>query len=216
MPDCSPPHAETADTLAQFESLGDNCEFGFVQRHFGMERLGLFRFNWISMEALLRGLDTEFAGLDEPSNLFVESDQGGEFIIKDRLFGFYTHTGRYQGQVEPEELKRTESARLAFLRRKLFEDLTSAEKIFVRKGEGPSGQAEIARLHDKLRMFGPNTLLWVTPATETMPAGNVHRIGDGLLKAYITRFAPYGFARNFLPDEWAEICANAVRLHGPH
>lgn len=33
-----------AEILGQFESLGDNCEFGLVQRIGGIEPLGLLRF----------------------------------------------------------------------------------------------------------------------------------------------------------------------------
>ena len=34
-------------TIAQFESLGDNCEFGLLQRQLKAEPLGLFRFSFI-------------------------------------------------------------------------------------------------------------------------------------------------------------------------
>lgn len=33
-----------SELVARFESLGDNCEFGLVQRHFGAEPVGVFRF----------------------------------------------------------------------------------------------------------------------------------------------------------------------------
>jgi len=32
------------DLVQRFESLGDNCEFGMVQRYAGAEPLSLFRF----------------------------------------------------------------------------------------------------------------------------------------------------------------------------
>ena len=32
------------EMLLEFESLGDNCEFGLVQRHFGAEPISLLRF----------------------------------------------------------------------------------------------------------------------------------------------------------------------------
>ena len=35
------------ELLRYFESLGENCEFGFVQRCVGLESPSLFRFNFI-------------------------------------------------------------------------------------------------------------------------------------------------------------------------
>ena len=39
--------------LNSFESLGDNCEFGFVQRKFGTEPAGLLRWAIASPAALV-------------------------------------------------------------------------------------------------------------------------------------------------------------------
>jgi len=201
------------DLMSCFQSLGDNCEFGFVQRHFGCEPLGLFRFNWIGMEALLRGIGTGFEGIGDPDNFFISTDQAGEFIIQDKIYGFYTHTGRYDGQIDRQRLMQLEMTRLTFLVRKFFDDLSAAEKIFVRKGDGSACYETIQPLHQHLQSFGRNTLLWVVTADESHPSGTIERIETGLLKGYLTRFAPYGFAQDFLADEWGALCRNAYAMH---
>jgi hypothetical protein len=208
------PITHAQDMMSRFQSLGDNCEFGFVQRHFGCEMLGLFRFNWIGMEALLRGIGSRFEGVGNPDNFYIDSDQAGELIIQDKIYGFYTHTGRYEGQIERDKLMQLELTRLTFLVRTFFEDLSTAEKIFVRKGDGSGCYENILPLHQGLQAFGPNTLLWVVAADELHPSGTVEQIETGLLKGYLTRFAPYGFAQDFLADEWNTLCANAYAEAG--
>src|SRR6185312_11010618 len=49
-----------ADLVMRFESLGDNCELGLVQRRCGKEPLGLLRFANIMLPSLLRGVSTGF------------------------------------------------------------------------------------------------------------------------------------------------------------
>lgn len=59
------------ELMLSFESLGDNCEFGLVQRQANIEPLGLLRFNGFHVppefriERLVAGLDRHFYGLGE-------------------------------------------------------------------------------------------------------------------------------------------------------
>ncbi len=63
-----------AELLCHFESLGRNCEFGFVQRLSGAEPMGLLRFAGMSFDALVQALNTRFAGIAEPGNFTVWLD----------------------------------------------------------------------------------------------------------------------------------------------
>lgn len=49
--------------VARFESLGDNCEFGFVQRRSGVEDGGLLRWAVSPPEALLKAIRSRFSGV---------------------------------------------------------------------------------------------------------------------------------------------------------
>jgi len=50
------------ELMYRFESLGDNCEFGLVQRRCGAEPLGLFRFASIGTEQVARALEAGLEG----------------------------------------------------------------------------------------------------------------------------------------------------------
>jgi tetratricopeptide (TPR) repeat protein len=52
--------APEADILLKFESLGENCEFGLVQRHYGAEPLGLLRWMGAEPDQLCLALEAGF------------------------------------------------------------------------------------------------------------------------------------------------------------
>ena len=91
-----PDEASTTDTsvldseitasklLMNFENLGDNCEFGFVQRFHGCEPLGLLRFSAMPYYLLLPALENRFDGVGDPENTVLEPHpESREFYLSD-------------------------------------------------------------------------------------------------------------------------------------
>ncbi len=74
-----------------FQPLGDNCEFGLVQRPFGAEPIDLLRWNAIGPEALICGLDCNFEDIENPESTELDLD-GEEFVLKDHRYGMAMHT----------------------------------------------------------------------------------------------------------------------------
>jgi hypothetical protein len=134
-----------AELMSKFESLGQNCEFGLVQRRCQAEPLGLLRFSSTPLPKLLDALDARFEGMGEPDSMKVElSSNGREYMISDTRFGFLYHAFVDSGAMAAEALHRREVKRVPFLVHKLLDDLESADKIFVFKG---MGSAEHAAVH---------------------------------------------------------------------
>ncbi len=202
-----------AEIAACFESLGDNCEFGLVQRAAGIEPLGFFRFSFSHLTPLLRGLDCRFADLDGAGSIeiYTEPPPSRELMVRVRGYGFQYHTDRNVGEVDVEELWAQQVRAVGFLTRKLLDDLRSGEKIFVRKGEDSTHPEQVIPLFEALRRHGPATLLWVVVADDAHPCGTVEVLRPGLLKGYIDRFAPYAHA-HALSDVWIDICHAAHEL----
>ncbi len=69
--------AALQDLMLRFAALGDNCEFGLVQRQAGAEPLGLLRFAGFHIPAerrlgrLIEALDREFEGVGRPETVRV-------------------------------------------------------------------------------------------------------------------------------------------------
>jgi hypothetical protein len=199
--------------MMQFESLGENCEFGLAQRRCGAEPLGLLRFASAPIEKLLPALDGRFEGMGEADQVEVRAaEDQSEYLVVDCQFGFLYHPWVLVGEAEPEYIRQREMTRLPFLRRKLLEDLEEGRKIFVYHGMRRLTESEALRLFTAIRAYGPGMLLWVELHDETHRPGSVEMIRPGLFKAYIDRFAPSENAHDLSLDCWIEICRNAYQV----
>jgi hypothetical protein len=204
------------ELAASFESIGDNCEFGLVQRQCDTEPLGLLRFSGSLSNDVVRGIEQEFEGIGEPADITpsLEGDDGRrEFMIHERKYGLVYHTFVYEGERTPELMREQEATRLKFLRRKFVEELDAGDKIFVFKRATPVPDSEILPLFLALNRRRPNTLLWVVPEEPGRPSGTVEVLMNGLLKGYIDRFAPSDNAHDFSFDAWVRICVHAFLLN---
>jgi hypothetical protein len=206
------PELSPAQLLAQFESLGDNCEFGLVQRQAGAEPLGLFRFSFAKMSELLTVLHEGFRSLLHPEAVEIYLNRG-EYMVRLNPYDFKYHTDQKADAADPEDLRVKEIRRVGFLVDKLIADLKDADKIFVRKGEGTGSLAEASALLAALRRYGDNTLLWAAPANPRNPPGTVEVVEPHLMRGHIGRFAPYDNAHDIRLGDWLDICSGAYRLH---
>ncbi len=199
-----------AELIQQFESLGDNCEFGLVQRFVGAEPLGFFRFNYASLPMLMQMLDSEFRDIDRPEDveLVRASAADTELIVRNRRYGYRYHTFRHDP--DPDQVRAQQLRVIPFLRDKLIADLRAGEKIFVRKGiRSAEEAAALARL---MRRYGPTTtLLWIMPEDEANPRGSVRVLETGLLQGFMDRLAPPRDAYDLSPV-WLTLCRNAYAL----
>lgn len=201
--------------VGRFHSLGDNCEFGFVQRQFAAEPLDLFRFAGSSAAGINEALRSKFAGFAKPENLVLEFnghyEKGHPQVMTNvPLYGFKFHGGDLPLGTSFEEVKILQWKRLNLLARKLFEDLEDADRIFVHKSDAT--RAEIDQLVSILRSFGRNRLLWVTLEEPGKPAGTVEPIGEGLMRGYIDRFAKQETIGDFAQTTWLKICCEALHV----
>jgi hypothetical protein len=216
-----PPTAPIDELMTEFESLGENCEFGFAQRAAGAEPLGLLRLAGFTVPAeqklshLVAAIENGFEGFAEDGTVTVESDgPGTEFLLRESRYSVLAHTFQIDGHVDPVKLARQEAVKLRFLRDKLLSDLATGEKIWVWKGDKTRVDADIEKLRRALRACGPNLLLWVRDQGEGVPAGLVRQAAPDLLHGYVeARSGP--LAIDIHSASWFTVCRNAYRLVAP-
>ncbi len=205
-----------SELATRFESIGDNCEFGLVQRRCDTEPLGLLRFSGALSSDIVRGIEADFEGIGDPGDIEPRLEEAAgrrEYMVHERKYGLVYHTFVYEGERTPELLRQQEAKRLTFLRRKFLDDLDDGAKIFVFKRSGLIAGTEILPLFMALNRGRANTLLWVVPETPDRPSGTVEVIMDGLLKAYIDRFAPGDNAHDFSFEGWIKVCVHAFLMN---
>lgn len=206
-----------AAMLERFASIGDNCEFGLLQRQCGAEPLGLMRFAGAHLPHVIRGVDAGFAGLGEPGDVTPRAGGGAwpEWIIHEKRYDLHYHTDIRADAATADYVLADETARLRFLRRLFLEDLADGRKIYVcKRTDPPLTQQEVMPLFLALNRHAASRLLWVVLADDAHPAGTVVEEPPGLMRGHIDRFAPPGRVPALSVPGWLAVCANAWRLAG--
>jgi hypothetical protein len=197
--------------LQLFVGLGENCDFGVVQRAVGIEPFGLFRFAACNAADLVELLRARFHPLAEPEDLWLdEQGSGGEYWVKSRHCSFAAHTDRYAGRDDPKVVLAAQIEKTRYLKAKLIRDLSHGRQLFVFKGE--TDITTIREIVVQLRTYGPNCLVWVCVADAAHLPGSVERLSDGLLRGFVSRFGTYDGDPSLPVEDWVAVCANAYRL----
>jgi hypothetical protein len=197
--------------MFEFQSLGEDCEFSFIQRRFGAEPLEMLRFTATGLDELLAGLKSGFSAIGDPDQTYFEVAPNKEVWCVNRKHRFYWHTFLDHATTDLVEAERQTCKRHQFLRRKFFEDMGEGRKISIYKRRAHVSFEEVEALYKSMREYGPTTLLWVVERDDDHEPGTVERLADGFLKGYIDTFTTFGRAR-FGSDVWLSICRNALPL----
>ena len=166
--------------IEQFESLGDNCEFGLVQRRFDAEPLGLLRWSGTEPEPLIAAVEARFAGVGELENLCISTWDNGEYKVSDARYGMVSHTFIYEAAFARDSFIEQQMRRIRILKKKLLQEMARGDKLLVYKSPDITPD-QARRLCDACRAIGPSTLLVVRPADEAHAAGTVEQTPAGLL-----------------------------------
>jgi tetratricopeptide (TPR) repeat protein len=199
--------------LKRFESLGDTCEFGMVQRMFHVEHVSLLRWAQTSPADLILALNLQLEGVGDPEHTIVEANDD-EYITRDRRYYMFSHTFTPPAS-EPIELFAPEQCRrIRWLRRRLLDGLRAAARVFVYKCDDGLSDENIHGLYEALLTYSPDVvLLCVRLEEQGHASGFVERIGRNLFVGYIDRFSTVDISVN----AWITICRRVVSaLDGRH
>lgn len=207
-----------AEVMRRFESLGDTCEFGFVQRHHGIEPISLLRWAGAPLPGLLLALRARFAGLYRREDLMAID--GGSVV--DMKYDLRFHAGPHAHENDGtgrRAIRWTEAALAAharearhvgFLLRTTLETLASRARVFVYKTNAGLAEAEILRLKCALDLYGPQRLLCVRPAAPDAPPGEARLLAPGLKLGTLPRLAPYECQDDVDAPAWLALCRSAL------
>lgn len=206
---------ENRTVMMTFESLGGivtGCEFGAVQRAYGAEPLGLLRWSGMATHTLIDLLERKLRDVGNPDTTqigYFDQAERREYAIKDLTFGFTVHSHIYEDQMDEKTVFQQVTKRMRFLRRKILEDLTQRDKIFLFKDtlREPLPE-EVDRLSAAMRSYGDGLLLIVVSAGDGKPGGSLRVVRDNLWFGYLDFNGEYGEERVV---RWLQLCRNAHR-----
>lgn len=214
------------ELIRNFEGLGDNCEFGVVQRFCNAEPLGLFRFNASRIDSIYAAIATNLEDYftEDDLDLFAKTEIDEYFARSHRYSDFHYHTHLAPSRLDLPAARARELQKIDFLKRKFREDLASDGKIWVRKGDEEFDR--VCELHALLRKAGSSTLLWVVTADDAHPPGSIVELKPGLIRGHVTKFKDFGYDEPLDFENWMKVCRSAwqrarpqqareVRLQGP-
>ena len=198
--------------LHRFESLGDNCEFGFVQRAYGIDTGGLLRWSFAEFPSLIGALQADFRDLVQYPNLVPYTND----MVRDIRSGICVHsqmksngtTFLADDQVR-QQIFTGELVKIDHMTKKLQARMRDPSVILVYKRNRNLSDAEIQALSDALAPFGPAQLLVVRRGDNP---GTVKRMSDRLMIGVVDRFAPYNSAYDSSLDVWGQIVQAADAL----
>jgi hypothetical protein len=204
-----------AALLQRFESLGDNCEFGFVQRANGYEDGGLLRWSISPLDKLIDCFETDFKGLYSYDNL----EPSAPDMVRDTATGLMFHTQMHSidghfvlGEQARREVYARERDKIDHLLDKLRQRVRQPDTICVYKRNSGVADTDALRLKQSLSKLGPSKLLVVRSTEDRALWSTVESRGSGLLVGLINEFAPYSSADRVSFCIWNRILQNACRL----
>lgn len=195
---------DTKEIFENFLSLGDNCEFGLVQRHFGADPLDILRWMTVPFASLCRLFEDRFEGFAEDESLVIE-DHAGEYVIHEKKYGLFGHSFVQVGDVEHNTLLNEVRKRFLFLKRKILDDLEEGRRILVYKNNQPLSKEQKSELFRCVRHITTCPLLIVEVANEALLVGTCEQHSDGLFYGFVERFAPYERAFDICPPSWLGV-----------
>jgi hypothetical protein len=204
-----------AALLQRFESLGDNCEFGFVQRANGYEDGGLLRWSISPLDSLALCFEADFRDLYRFENLAPSAPD----MVRDSATGLMFHTRMHSIDghfVLAEEARRQiyaqESQKIDHLLNKFRQKIQRPDTICVYKRNSGVTDSDAMRLQCALSRIGSCKLLIVRATEDRARWSTVEPCGAGLFVGLIDEFAPYFAADHLSIRIWNRLLQNASRI----
>lgn len=204
--------------VSQFESLGDNCEFGFVQRFHGAEPASLLRWAYTLMDGVVKGLGDSWSDVFSWDHLVPWNSN----MVFDRQYGAAFHCSIHCHRpndraafdfILPDVARRKvwerEAEKFHALRSKTLEALADHSKIYVAKANGGLSYSDALRLKAALDQHGNHRLLCVVSEDTTEERGII-LVAENLKLAVIPTLASYSDVSLAAYNAWTNLLEVAV------
>lgn len=201
---------EARQILKRFESMGWSCEFGIVQRRFGLEQVGLLRFTNMTERSLVKAFEDEFKGFSDSTEIKISRHESNEYLVHVPRYTFGMHTFITDDHIDVDALQARMARQLSFLRKKFLEDLDTDEKIFVQLGSPDTTLKDLQLLAGTFRKSSTSCLLCVRVSAQDADAEQLTEIAPGVLLGHISRRGIWPGHQDIDHAGWLSLCKKAT------
>ena len=200
--------------LERFQSIGNNCEFGSVQKSVGIGRLSLLQWTESTPQKLISAIASNLSVFTEREDIGVLEDRA-EYFWYDPVYGLKSHSFIRTADMRPDVFVKTITARNRFLVRKFLEDLEEGGNIFVYNFFG--GNLEnldiLSELSGILSRGTKNYLLAVgLPGEYCREQNTVFHWQPGLVLATKDPHTSFNNIPSIFRAGWLAICRDTLHL----
>ncbi len=179
---------ETRRIMSRFESLGGDRSLGDVQRAYGAEPLGLWRFSNVELDIVTDVLRDGLVGIGAPEFTRLKVRAPNEYYLEDIRYAMFLRclTPGIEGVTGNVYAK--ECRKLAFLANDLKNKIMKGDKIFVVHAMPETIPDEyLQRLLAAVRRNGPGRLLYLEVASDPSKLGAFFVRDDGIMVGQVAR-----------------------------
>ncbi len=201
---------------ADIQSIGRNCEFGYIQRvTFHIEPISLLRWAGSGRRAGLAdafrgrfdGLTDTMRGRGDPPGKPPERQ---DWWLTDERYDILFHTNFKVADNTLEQATEKVRDRLKRSADMQIEAVEDADKLFLYSDAALDSIEEARDLFDALRSIGPAWLLVVI--ADEARAGSAALVEDGLIGGFVRKLTSMGNATAFDFDPWPSMLEQAHRI----
>lgn len=198
----------TQKLMRMTESLGQNCEYGFWQRHRGYEPSSLFRWAITPIDSLLAFMENP-----QPMYALEDIEPHSPGMVNDASTGFKFHSklvendsdGKLQllaDKAKFAEIYADEAAKIAHFQAKFFTQMKRQAALYVVKFNQGLPEDKVKKLLGLIRSYNKeHHLLWIEP--DGPPAFT--DLGGGLLRGSLPGFAPHHAADAYVEGGFTSL-----------
>ncbi|CBX44541.1 hypothetical protein P88_00300 [Erwinia phage phiEt88] len=205
--------------LSRFESLGDNCEFGFFLKQAGVEISSFFR--WVLITDYAKVLELIKNDFPSPFNIYhLKPFQ--DYMVMNIKNGIGYHSEMQScmkdnrrifciSQDRKKAVYLHEINKINHLKIKFLNTIKEGNKIFVVKKDNNEQEKQIKLIAKEIASKGSCKVLRIISTSDRKKLGCVKKITRNLYYGYIDRFADYSKADDFSYECWMAILKEANR-----
>ncbi len=206
---------------AQFESIGDNCEFGFIQRLAGFDEGSLLKWCYIEDHRhLVKFLESPFCDFYKFDNLVPKHDDMVVDLSSGLIFHteLYSHADKNGARTFNEDVERQqqiymhEHDKRTHLYSKLMRRIVTGSKVLIFKQNGVNNLTIAHDISSALLRHGSKFKIFYVTDCEPSQAGRVEMIDNHIYRGFIERFAPYWPVTDTKVEYWQSLCERMLEL----